>query len=399
MLTAPSGASGFIARHHAAVLAAVAALTGIATAVATALAWFQSIVWIDVAALALGAVLAGAIAFWQTRHAALAAVTALAPLPGLLWAAPLSSGTPFGLIPGLGYGFGFALAALYAAHVLGRVLRVGTRETPWFAAGVALAVAAMLIPVWFDGLHREAAVQAVCDAFGASLSVLLLLPISLPLLAFDEEFVARANRARERRGRLYEWLGGATVPRWGLSFTGIALVFVALGWFDSEAVLQSGWWRYGVTAVLVCGALGVFAGGWREGLALGLVLTVVCLLAQWWRSYQAQPFGAVDSFAVTLLAGFLATLSARHIRFWRKRGDRCATANRRALECADSAVFAGLGAVCALLPWLYLSGTGAIVLALAAGGLCGALLYPAVLTALEAVVPRRRTVEEVFARN
>jgi hypothetical protein len=380
-------------------LSAVAALTGLATALAAALAWYQSIVWIDVAALAFGAGLAMAIAYWQVRHVVLAALMSLTPLPGLIWTAPLSAGADFGVVPVLAYGFGFALASLYAQHLLDRVLHARDGEAPWRTAAMTLAVAAALVPVWFGaGSSGNAARQAICDAIGASVSVLLLLPLSRSLLQFDEAFVADANRARERRGRLFEWFGGAAVPRWSLSFAGIALVFLALGWFDAAPVMFSDGWRHAVTALVVCAAFGLAAGGWREGIASGIVLAVVGVTAQWWRGYARLPVGAADVLAITLFAALLVAANARRIRHWRDHGDEPATANRRALENADRAVFATVGSAGAALPWLFQAGTGIIVATLLAGGICSALLYPAIVGALDVLVPRRRTVDEVFAK-
>ncbi|GAA0556117.1 hypothetical protein [Rhizomicrobium electricum] len=397
MFAARSGAAGFLARHHSAALSAVAAFAGLATAAATASVWYQSIVWLDVAALALGAVLAAAIGYWHLRHLTLAILVAVTPLPGLLWAAPLSAGSSFGLVPVIAYAFGFALATLYVQRLLDRLLRSRAGEAPWYATGVMLVLTAVLVPIWFHGTNSNAAVQAASDLIGTSASVLLLLPLSLPLLRFDEAFVAEANRARERRGRIFEWLGGAAIPRWGLSFTGIALVFLALGWFGAEAMLLRGWWQFALTAVLVCAALGAFAGGWREGLGLGLVLALVTVVALWWRSYDPRlPFGAVAILEMTMLAGLLALAGARQMRRWRASGEPSDMVRRRALEDSAGGVFATLGATAAAMPSLIHAGAPVVVLSILAAGLCGALLFPAILTALETLLPHRRSVEDVF---
>jgi hypothetical protein len=397
MLTAPSGAAGFLARHHTAALSAVAAFAGVATAAATASVWFQSIIWVDAAALLLGAVLAAAISLWHLRHPTLAAFVAATPLPGRIWAAPLSAGSYFGLVPVAAYGFGFALATLYAQRLLDRRLNADEGEAPWCATGVMLALALGLALIWF-GHGSDAALQAVADLAGTSVSVLLLLPLLVPFLKFDEEFVAAANRTRERRGRIFEWLGGAAIPRWGLSFTGIALVFFALGWFGADTMLRPGWWHYAVTIVMVCGVLGAFAGGWREGTGLGLVLALVCVVALWWRSYARIPFGTVTVLQMVTLAGLLEVSAARRLQVWRAGGDPPETVRRRALENSGGAVFAAMGAAAAALPSLVHPGAPVMVLSLLAAGLCGALLFPAILTAFETLVPRRRSVEDVFAK-
>ncbi len=396
MFAAPSGAAGFLARHHTAALSAVAAFAGLATAAATASVWYQSIVWVDAAELVLGAVLAALISYWHLRHWRLAAVVAATPLPGLLWAAPLSDGSAFGLVPVIAYGFGFAVATLYAQRLLDRLLRQVAGEPPWRSAGVMLVLTLALAAVWFwRSDNADAATQAVFDVIAATASVLLLLPLSLPLLQFDEAFVVAANRARESHGRIFEWFGGAAIPRWGLSLTGIALVFLALGWFGSAALLQHGWWRYGVSFVLVCSALGVFAGGWREGLGLGLVLALAALTTLWWQSYDARaPFGAVVALELAMFAGLLAVSGARHMRLW--RSDPAEVVRRRALEDSGGGVFAVLGAAAAVAPSLLQAGAPVILLSIFAAGLCGALLFPAIMTGIETLIPHRRSVEDVF---
>jgi hypothetical protein len=395
MFAAPSGAAGFLARHHTAALSAVAAFAGLATAAATASVWYQSIVWVDAAELVLGAMLAALISYWHLRHWRLAAVVAAAPLPGLLWAAPLSAGTAFGLVPVIAYGFGFAVATLYAQRLLDRLLRQVAGEPPWRSAGVMLVLTLALAAVWFwRSDNADAATQAAFDVIAATASVLLLLPLALPLLQFDEAFVVAANRARESHGRLFEWFGGAAIPRWGLSLTGIALVFLALGWFG--APLQHGWWRYGVSFVLVCSGLGVFAGGWREGLGLGLVLALAALTALWWQSYARAPFGAVVALELAMFAGLLAVSGARQMRLW--RSDPPEIVRRRALEDSGGGVFAVLGAAAAMVPSLLHAGAPAIMLSIFAAGLCGALLFPAIMTGIETLIPHRRSVEDVFHR-
>jgi hypothetical protein len=400
MLAAPSGAAGFVTRHPTAALSAVLVLTGIITGPAAALAFSQSLSLLDPAVLALGAVLAAGISFWHTRHPVLAVLTAVTPLPGLILAAPLAAGASFGLVPFVAYGFGFALATLTVQHVLDRLLCATMSEAPWRAAGVVLGLAILLAIVWFrHSDNADAAMQAVGDLLAVSASVLLLLPVLMARVHFDEAYVADANRVHERRGRTFERLGGASLPRWGLSLTGIAIIFLALGWFGAAPVVQGGWWRYGATVVLVCGAFGAFAGGWREGLGLGFVGAVSCLAALWWQTYARVPFGAVGAFEVAMLASFLSLSSARQMRAWRRAGDASDMARRRALEEPSGAIFATLGATAAALPSLLHAGAQVIVLAVLAAGLCGAILLPAVLTGIEAVFPRWQSLQEMYGRT
>jgi len=387
--------------RHTAVVSVVLSLAGLGTGTATALAYFQAIAVADIAALAGATVLVALVCFWQARHAVLALLTAIAPLPGLIWAAPLSGGSYFGMVAFLGYGFGAAVAVLYAQHVLDRLLSHGDGESPWWSAAVAAGLLAVLGALWFwHGDGADAALQAAADTAAALLSVLLLLPLAVSHLSFDENFVADANRARERRALRFEKLGHGAIPRWGLALTGIALIFLALGWFDAEPMLREGWWRIAVSVVLVCGALGAWARGWREGIGLGLITAIAGLAALWWRIYDGRtPFGAVSALQIAILAAFVGLCAARAMRLWRHEGDTDAMARRRALEDSSGAVFATLAATAATLPALLLH-PGAVVFVLAslAAGLSGALLFPAILTGLETLLPRRRTVDEVFGK-
>jgi len=387
--------------RHTAVVSAVASLVGIATATATVLAYYQTIAVLDIAALAAAALLAALVCLWQTRHAMLAILAATAPLPGLVWAAPLSGGSQFGVVPFLSYGFGVVVAALYAQQVLDRLLNHGENESPWRAAAVTVGLLAVLAALWFwHGEGADAALQASADTLAVVLSVLLLWPLAASHITFDEDFVADANRARERRALRFDKLGNGAIPRWGLALTGIALIFLALGWFDAEPMLRQGWWRPAVSVVLVCGALGTFARGWREGLGLGLITAVAGLAALWWRIYDGRaPFGAVSALQIAILAAFIGLCAARHMRIWRREGDPPEMARRRALEDSSGAVIATLAATAAMLPVLLLhAGATVFVLATLAAGLLGALLFPAVLTGLETLLPRRQSVDEVFSK-
>jgi hypothetical protein len=297
-------------------------------------------------------------------------------------------------VPFLAYGFGYAVAALAADAGLQRILQ-GQGETPVQAAAYASLLMALLAALWFWG--SAAALQASADLLLAAASALLLLPIGFRLLPFGEAFVARANRLRETRLRFAERLALVSQPRWGLSFAGIAIVFLTLGWFGAAPVLPHGLWPLllrGVTVMLVATAAGSALGGWREGLATALVAVTVCLLL-----IGAAPG---EPGIAMLMTGALAMLvllqGGRRALRLHQLGDAPPLARQRSLEEASGAFFALAGALAAILPlmvWRPDSAVFAPGIVLAAGG---SVFAPAVVTALEAIVPRRRRAEDLFIR-
>jgi hypothetical protein len=391
----PYANGGFFDSHRTLVLSAVLSLAGIATGTAAAFAVLQSFSILELSLLATGVLLAFGVAAWHSRHLPLAALTALAPVPGLLWAAPLARGASYGAMPFLAYGFGFAVAALAVEAGLQRLLG-GQGEAPRTAAAFASLLMAVLSGLWFLG--SDAALQAAADTILAAASALLLLPFLL-LLHFDETFVARANRARERQLRLLQRLSLAMVPRWGLSFTGIVLVFLTLGWFGAAPALPHGLGPLllrGLTGVLLATAAGTAAGGWREGLAIALITVTACLVLQ-----AAVPAGTDGTLLLTAgaLVLLLALQGGRCALAYRQRGDPPPLARQRSLEGAAGAFFAAAGALAALLPALVLwPGLGVFALGSVLAA-CGIVFVPAVVTALEAVVARRRTAAELFRQH
>jgi len=389
--------------HRTLVLSFVLSFAGILTGMATAMALLQAVPYRDMALIGGGAVLAGGIAAWHSRHLPLAALAALAPLPGLIWAAPLSGGEAFGAVPFLAYGFGFAAAAVASEACLQRLLE-GRGETPWRAAAEAVALMALLAMLWFwQSPSADAALQAVADSLLAAASVLLLLPLGASLLHFDEAFVARINRAREKRKRRLERLSLVLVPRWGLSFAGIVLVFLALGWFGAGTMLRGDLPAVllrVLTVLLLVTAAGTALGGWREGLAAMLVAVTVFLVTQWLGVLDPRaPHAAVCSLETGTLALFLVLQGGRRALIRQRQGDTPASARQRSLEDAAGEVFAVAGALAALLPALVLRNGTAVFAAGLLLAMAGIAFAPAVVTALEALRARRRPVEELYGRR
>ena len=309
-------AKQFYRRYHKAVVSAVLSVTGIVTGTAAALVLTQALVFSNALMLGASAVLVLGLAYGFLRHWGLAALTVMAPLPGLLWAAPIASGSDFGAVPFLAYGLTVTAATLYCERELTLLLQPDAvppgfsrwGNGPFLPVLAALGVMALTAFIWFrGGAGADAALQAVADSALALLSVLVLLPLGISLLHFDEAFVARANRAGEQRGRWLEGLDFAAIPRWGLSLAGITMVLIVLGWYGAREALQDApVWR-AATVILVAIVGGVIGAGWREGLALAAAIGAACLLFLWASVIATGlPDGAI---AVLQIGSFAAVLS------------------------------------------------------------------------------------------
>ncbi len=395
-------AKRFYDHHRTLVLSVLLCAAGLATGSACALAIWQGISWSGIVAIPAGAILAGTVSFLQTRHLILAAVTAMAPIPGLLWAAPINSGPGFGLVPLLAYGFGVAVAALATEAFIACALGRADVRRPWSAAMAALLFCAVMASLWFRGTpSADAALQALADCGLAVLSVFALLPLAHDLVYFDEAFVAQANRAHEWRQRLWERIANITIPRWALSFTGIVIVMLALGWFGSDPVQRSGVLLKAGTVLAAVIGTGLWARGWREGLAVGLVLSMVSLVSLWATAIEAHAtHAAVGVLQVLMLGAFLALFGLRRAASFMRGGDPPVMGQRRALEAAGGQALAGAAALAALLPMtaIWPGSTSLVIGAMTAAG-AGIVLVPAASVALEVLLPRHQSVEELYGQR
>jgi hypothetical protein len=234
------------------------------------------------------------------------------------------------------------------------------------------------------------------------------MPIGESFLHFDEAFVAAANRVRERRQRLLEKIAMTAVPRWGLSIAGIALIFVALAWFGAQPAFS--FVHFANAQVIFAVSLGLtFAlavpvcSGWREGFGAPVAAGLAGLVALWAFAAigEMAPTSPVGIMELVLLALFLAFCGARRAAAYRRLGDDSVIARLRAVEdLGGPQWFAILGGIAALLPFVVVyPANAAYVMALAFAG-AGALGFaPALATACGLLVPRRRSVEELYGRH
>ena len=406
---AAGAARQFALRHRVLLLSIAFSVLGIATGMATANAILGGAPLGDAGLILAGAALAGLCSLLHTRHRALSVLTAAAPLPGLIWAAPLSADARFGVVPVLAYAFAYAIAVVQAQNILVRTLDGGAADHPFKPVAAAAGLMGALSLLWFWRAGAAAAAfQAVLDVVLATASTLIVMPIAELLLHFDETFVAAANRARERRQRLFEKVAMTAVPRWGMSIAGIALIFVALAWFGAEPSFSFVYFANAPVLLAVSLAL-TFAvavsacSGWREGFGATVAAGLAGLVALWafaviGKMAPTSPVGVVELIS---LASFLAFCGARRAAAYRRLGDDSAIARLRAVEdLSGPQLFAILGGIGALLPYVIVrpaDAAYAVALAFAGAGVLG--FAPALATACEMLVPRRRSVEELYRRH
>jgi hypothetical protein len=331
--------------------------------------------WLGIAA-ALGALLLSA---WiQFRHMGLALVVVLAPLPGGILASWLG-------IPEAGQVY---LCGVFVSTVLvaGTITRICEGEAikaaawpawkreGWLLTGVSgLAVCTAAIPfaltLNFANLSLAGAtlLSVICSATAP--------PVAL-LLPFGPDFVAHANRVREKRERWLDRLSFVVQPRWGWSIGGIALIFAVLGFFgaDRSAVAMSHNVRglAAGTIVLILVA-GLAMRDLQRILAVVIAAVALFCLSIWAARHPAGSGGKdwlLLSLALMPAMGVAILASA-----FGREGDNTAVATLRAMEqLAASVAFFCAGAAVALLAVHSIAGCILV--------LCGAVVALAVLPAL-----------------
>ncbi len=376
---------------------------------------------VPVGAVFLGAVsllIGGSVAFVSLRHPGLAAVAVLSPLPGLLAAGPfaLAGGATYSNLLAA-YVLGYLVAMCGAGDIVRRVLETTDAETAARdtlaegavpLAGVLLAVAALIVGWLFRGAPRFAA-ETVAEIVAVAVSALVYVPFVATLLPFSESFFAAANRARERREGAVRLGAMVAMPRWGMSLSGAALVLATLSGFAARPVLahsallaQPALWA--ASALLLFLAAFAVARDWRDALAATLALAVLALasLMLWGRVTRHLTGASFLDIATAQAAALFVMLSLlRRMRAYRNAGDLAAVARLRALEALGlSPWFGAVGGAAVILPWIVLHGSIAALAAMAIlAGAAALIAMPALATALETLIPRRRSVDELYGRG
>ncbi len=310
-------------------------------------------------ATALGlAVLAGLLpALALLRQAGLALGATLSALPGALWLG--AAAYPLCLA------FAVLLAAAWRDSVLMEKKRPGVG--PVFAG---LAGAMLLALAWYTR-------QPLAALAASALSAAVFVPVFARGFPMGDLAITRGNRQREAWARLMASGTRITEPRWGISLAASGVVLAVLAWTritPSPPLLD-------VLAMPAAAAI-VFllTRDMRAALgglgAAGLVLLFT------------QNVGA-PLLLFVLLAGTLARavfLRHRVLEPWRLGWSRALEEQGIALLCAGLAAILAMGVLEGLFAGLRMG----------CGLVAALLLFPAFTSALHAIWPPRRSVEELY---
>jgi hypothetical protein len=348
--------------------------------------------------LCAAALLAVVPVFIFARHRLATLYTVIAPLAGLIWAAPFAGRAGAGAMPLLAYGFALMAAVSYLEDWMARSVRALPQRPPFRPFWAAIVVMAGLACLWHQVLGGRLALLTVIESSMALVSVTLLLPLMLSRLTVDEDFVVRTNRARERRIASLENLALVATPRWGLSLTGIGVVLAVLGWFEAQR-LQPMLLLPFVSAVIVAGAGWIVGGGWREGVGL-VIASGVALFLSVWGMQLTSDLSNTTPLQISMLTVGLALQGLWAVRLYRYGGEMPGAARGRVLEEASGQIVSVVAGMLALLPIAIIQhDVVAALFTLFAAGAIGILLALAVVTALETLFPRSRSLEELYGRK
>jgi len=340
------------------------------------------------------------LALFHLRSIAFAALAALAPLVAVPWLDMLAMLWPQPAVPdSAGLAFGFAVAVMLAGmaarnFVMGRApgseAAAAVRQLlpAWAASLAGLAIllagsaAAGLAQAWDAAWFMIAAVAGSCLAA-------LLLVLTMPIVPVSEDFIARWNRADEFRGRLFSLVAAVAGPRWGWSAGGISLVLAAIAFFAARGnVPVAPWAAYGA---VVLGSALVVLRSWRGAVAAAIALFAVPLTAQVTGSSGAAwiCLSIVPLFCTLTFAGKLTRI---------QETEPLEAAIAAAYgEVAGAVVLAGLAAAAALAVNGIFRGHGALdAVAVCAGVAAALIVQPAFAAIFVSLLPRRRSVEELY---
>jgi len=358
--------------------------------------------------------LLAALAYALLRHVYVAALTAAAPVgvAGVFFVFPIA-------LQGSSLVLGVYLAPICAILIYDCALRSICAGAPartavasalgdvLSAVGPILAVYALMsfafLPTWEPGAPR----------FGHALTIFYGFTVALALgtvaiwLPYPEDYIARANAARERHERLFARPAGLSETRWSLSVSGIGLVLATIAVFGIVEVHAEYGWRedavFVASAILVAAAFAAITRNWRLTLAATLAALLAALLVSW-----TQVRAELDSI-VPLSLWFDLVLEFAAMSVFVQRMSRRVNRDHdpptaiavtlRELGPATLAAFL----VLALVATVDVVRLGPVALShftpVIAGLAAALLFFPAFGNALYRLLPRYRSVDEVFGKH
>lgn len=350
------------------------------------------------------------------RHAGLTAVALAAPLAAAGAAAWLAydlfnNEAVFALAGIFGVAFLCAVAdrmsrGICAGMTPGRAAMRASRDSlfivgPALAGVVALALAfAASTPVRPVGVAIFEALPAV---FAASLAAVW----ATALLPYTEQFIERANRAREWRARQGARLAFLGEARWALSITGIAAIFATLAFFGTKNVpFHAALGQFADPAVAMGVAFAAFlasARDWRMAVAMTGTVVLLFALERWALSYRLAYLSERDTLWTAVLflpaIGAMCLIAAR----WHdclREGDSAGAALQYSLEeegpgaVLASAIAAVFWLVQTLSVWRVSPALAAAFISFAAP-----LVFPALAMTIYTLLPRYVSIEDALNRR
>jgi hypothetical protein len=224
-------------------------------------------------------------------------------------------------------------------------------------------------------------------------------------LPFSEQFIARANAARERRERMLETYFPEIPSRWALSVTGIAIVLGTVAVFGiRDAHIQ---WTgpaalsLSADAALMLAGFAVLARDWRMTVALTLANLFVGVLLCWMDARLYPYPKALTLPAMLILSAVPLGMIAARARVYLREGADVAAALATAVRDEGTIAIAlgiAVGVPAIAAAFLFVALPPALVFAITSA-FSALLLFPALTIAIHTVLPRYRTVDEVFGKR
>jgi hypothetical protein len=341
--------------------------------------------------------------FFLLRHAGFAALVTAAPAPGVLaflavWRAQeIAAACAFALGLVVSILSGEAIAASVIENgVSGRFVAKIERGSDCYIAAVltVLVVPLLVLGCVATGPWLEIAAAALLTAA----STVVVMRLGTPLLDDSEDYIARANRARETFGRLFLPILAVARPRFGFSVFGIACVVTAIATFEMRplwvASTINSWTAGSFAAVAMAASYSVLR-DWRRSLAIVLSMLPPLLIGLWVISRSRAPATSATGSTLFIVASIIFSLQlfvARAASRGLQTEDDVIAGSERAIETKSMAVcIAGVITVASTLT----VGWGAwfvCCVVVVAGAISAVLFQPAIAITIESLAPRAATV-------